>query len=109
MKPSFRQRGLAWIVVRDRKRSKKRKKTSIDTTQKYIYKTREEHRFSTSGAYITEKQNECVTIHRKRREYYRAIQARTDALRFTENGAYITKRHKTERVHCNSQEKRCVL
>jgi len=65
---------------------------------KFILKTREGRRLPTSSAYITDKQNECVTMHRarilqkdrmrynaqKRREFYKAIQARTNALRFTE-------------------------
>jgi len=52
----------------------------------------------TQDAYITERQNDCVTIYRKRREYYRAIQARTNALQFTGSDASITERYKPERM-----------
>jgi len=49
-------------------------------TERVYYRKTERMRYNAQSAYITERQNKCVTMYRKRRGYYRAIQARTRAL-----------------------------
>jgi len=62
---------------------------------RFIHKTREGRELRTSCVYIT-KQRECVTMYSKRRVYYRKTKDRTNALQFTENGAYPRNRAKTK-------------
>jgi len=96
----------SWIMVRDRKRSERRKKTSSCVTQIDLFKTKRKREKD-----IDYWQNECVTMNRARilqnwrdrcvtMHGARILQKnRTNALRCTERVYY----RKTERVRYNAQ------